>query len=63
MQVTLDYVRSALALQGIPVHEDEIDNIHRRLTIWFDALETIEAHMGKEMDLAEPIPPIDADRY
>lgn len=58
MRPTLDYVRSALALQNIPVHEDEIDNIHQRLIIWFSALNDIERQLGAEMDDVEPIPPV-----
>lgn len=58
MKLTVDYVRSALALQAIPVHEDEIDNIYRRLVIWFSALNEIELRMGEQMNDVDPIPPV-----
>jgi hypothetical protein len=58
MKVTEDYVRSTLALQGIPVPESEIQNVFLRLSLWMKAFNEIEAALGKEMDEVDPIPPV-----
>lgn len=57
-QVSEDYVRSALALQGIPVPEEEVQNVFLRLSLWMKALNEIEAKLGGQMNDVDPIPPV-----
>ncbi|MCJ8142578.1 hypothetical protein MKI84_06575 [Ancylobacter sp. A5.8] len=57
-EVSEDYVRAALALQGVPVPEDEIRNVYLRLSLWMKALNEIEAVIGPQMDDVDPIPPV-----
>lgn len=56
--VSLDYVRASLRLQGVPVPEDELENVRLRLELWLRALDEVEAAIGREMDEVDPIPPI-----
>jgi hypothetical protein len=58
MHVTEEYVRSTLALQGIPVPESEIHNVFLRLSLWMKAFNEIEAALGAQMDDVDPIPPV-----
>jgi hypothetical protein len=58
MQVTEEYVRSTLKLQGIPVPESEIQNVFLRLSLWMKAFNEIEAALGTQMDDVDPIPPV-----
>lgn len=58
MQVTEEYVRAALAFQGIPVPESEIQNVFVRLSLWMKAFNEIEAALGAQMDDVDPIPPV-----
>lgn len=58
MEPSLEYVRTALAFQQIPVPEDEIDNVFKRLSLWIDALNRLEGEIGHLLDDVEPIAPI-----
>ncbi|WP_018390837.1 hypothetical protein [Ancylobacter sp. FA202] len=58
MNVTRDYVRAALELQGLSVPEEEVINIHLRLSLWMKALDEIEAAIGDQMDDVDPVPPV-----
>lgn len=58
MKVTEEYVRSALALQGIPVPESEMQNVFLRLSLWMKAFNEIESALGDKMDEVDPIPPV-----
>lgn len=58
MNVTEDYVRAALALQGLSVPEAEVTNIYLRLSLWMKALGEIEAAIGSQMDDVDPVPPV-----
>ena len=58
MLVTEEYVRSTLALQGIPVPESEIQNVFLRLSLWMKAFNEIEAALGTQMNDVDPIPPV-----
>ena len=58
MHVTEEYVRSMLALQGIPVPEDEIPNIVLRFSLWMKAFNEIETALGARMNDVDPIPPV-----
>jgi hypothetical protein len=58
MKVTEAYVRAGLALQGMPIKEEEIPNVLNRLTIWLKALDQIEASIGDAMNTVDPIPPV-----
>jgi hypothetical protein len=57
-QVSEDYVRSALALQGIPVPKEELQNVFLRLSLWMKAFNEIEAVLGDQMNDVDPIPPV-----
>lgn len=57
-QVSEDYVRSALALQGIPVPKEELQNVFLRLSLWMKAFNEIEAALGEQMNDVDPIPPV-----
>jgi|tagenome__1003787_1003787.scaffolds.fasta_scaffold12554353_1 hypothetical protein len=58
INVTEEYVRTALALQGIPVPENEIQNVFLRLSLWMKAFNEIEFALGDQMDEVDPIPPV-----
>ncbi len=58
MKITQDYVRIMAEAQGIPLPEDEIDNVRLRLTTWLAAMDEIEAELGAAMNGTDPIPPI-----
>ena len=58
IKVTEAYVRAALDLQGIPVPEDEINNVFLRLSLWMKAFNEIETALGDQMDEVDPIPPV-----
>jgi len=58
IEVTEDYVRAALALQDIPVPEEEMHNVYLRLSLWMKAFNEIEAAIGVQMDDTDPIPPV-----
>jgi hypothetical protein len=58
MHVTEDYVRSMLALQGVPVPEHEIPNIMLRFSLWMKAFNEIENALGDRMNDVDPIPPV-----
>lgn len=58
MQVTEEYVRSMLALQGVPVPESEINNVFLRFSLWMKAFNEIEELLGEQMDGVDPIPPV-----
>jgi hypothetical protein len=58
MNVTEEYVRSTLALQGIPVRENEIPNIVLRFSLWMKAFNEVESALGLQMNDVDPIPPV-----
>jgi len=58
IDVTEDYVRAALALQGIPVPEEEIGNVVLRFSLWMKAFNEIENALGTRMDDVDPVPPV-----
>lgn len=58
MRVTRDFVEAGLALNGVPVPEDEIENVRLRLELWLAALEEVETAIGAEMNAVDPIPPV-----
>ena len=58
MHVTEEYVRSMLAVQGIPVPESEIPNIVLRFSLWMKAFNEIESVLGSRMNEVDPIPPV-----
>ncbi|MCK0207504.1 hypothetical protein MWN33_05595 [Starkeya koreensis] len=57
-EVSEEYVRAALAFQGVPVPPDELRNVHLRLSLWMKALNEIEAVLGEQMNDVDPIPPV-----
>jgi hypothetical protein len=57
-EVTSEYVRIMLRFQGIPVPDDEIENIRLRLSLWFQALNDIEDAVGEQMNEVDPVPPV-----
>jgi hypothetical protein len=58
IHVTEEYVRSMLAVQGIPVPESEIPNIVLRFSLWMKAFNEIESVLGSRMNEVDPIPPV-----
>ena len=59
MEVSIDQLRVLLDLQGMKqVPEGDLENIALRLSTWLTAMEQIEADMGSEINLAEPIAPV-----
>ena len=58
MKITRDYVRIMADAQGIPLPEEDVDNVRLRLTTWLGAMEEIEAELGEAMNATDPIPPI-----
>ncbi len=47
-----------MKLQGIPVPEEELDNIRMRFALWMEAMDEIEAAVGEQMNDVDPVPPV-----
>ncbi len=58
MQATKERVQAMLELQGVPVPDDEIDDVVLRFSTWMAAFEEIEDELGDEMNDCDPIPPV-----
>jgi hypothetical protein len=52
------YVRAALAVQRIPVPEDEIANVATRFALLMAAFAEVEATLGARIDAEDPVPPV-----
>ncbi|MEQ8166344.1 MAG: hypothetical protein RIC93_09740, partial [Alphaproteobacteria bacterium] len=57
---TKEQMRTFLDFQGLLVNmsEDEIENVHIRLSSWLLAMDEVEAAIGPQMDEVDPIPPV-----
>jgi Asp-tRNA(Asn)/Glu-tRNA(Gln) amidotransferase C subunit len=58
MKLTRDQVKVLAAAVSLEIPEKDLDNITIRVSALLSAMEQIEAELGKEMDAAEPLPPV-----
>jgi hypothetical protein len=58
MKLTRDQVKVLAAAVNLEIPEKDLDNITIRVSALLSAMEQIEAELGKEMDAAEPLPPV-----
>lgn len=58
MKATKEQIRAMLAVQGMEVPENELDDVVLRFSTWMASLDEIEAELGSLMDEIDPIPPI-----
>lgn len=62
MKITKEHVRAQCDMQGLSIPEDELEDIATRMSIWFGAMEQIEAELGDQINATDPIPPIYPNR-
>jgi Asp-tRNA(Asn)/Glu-tRNA(Gln) amidotransferase C subunit len=58
MELSKQQVKVLTEVQGLTIPDEELDNIATRLSTWLTAMEQIEAELGDEMNLVDPIPPV-----
>ena len=58
MNLTRDQVRLLAATVGLEIPDQDLDNVTIRVASLLSAMERIEAELGEEMNLVEPLPPV-----
>jgi hypothetical protein len=58
MNITKKQVRMMSQIQGLTLPKAELGSVAARLSTWLTAMEQIEAELGDQMNLVDPIPPI-----
>jgi hypothetical protein len=58
MKVTRDQARLLAATVGLDIPDQDLDNVTIRFASLLTAMEQIEAELGEEMNLVEPLPPV-----
>lgn len=58
MKLTRDQVKLLAAAVDLEIPEQDLDNVTIRVASLLAAMEQIEAELGEEMNLVEPLPPV-----
>ena len=58
MKLTRDQVKLLAATVGLEIPDQDLDNVTIRFASLLSAMERIEAELGEEMNLVEPLPPV-----
>ena len=58
MKLTRDQVKVLAATVGLEIPDKDLDNVTIRVASLLAAMEQIEAELGEEMNLVEPLPPV-----
>lgn len=58
MKLTRDQVKLLAAAVNLEIPEQDLDNVTIRVASLLAAMEQIEAELGEEMNLVEPLPPV-----
>ena len=58
MKLTRDQVKLLAATVGLEIPDQDLNNVTIRVASLLSAMEQIEAELGEEMNLVEPLPPV-----
>ncbi|MDP1537752.1 MAG: hypothetical protein Q8L95_11270 [Burkholderiales bacterium] len=56
--LTREQTQALAAIAGLPIPEEDLDNVTLRLSALLDSMARIEAELGEEMNAVEPLPPV-----
>jgi hypothetical protein len=58
MKLTPEQTRTLAAMVGLDIPEEDLENVTLRVTALLESMAEIEAALGEEMDVFEPVPPV-----
>jgi hypothetical protein len=58
MKLTPEQTRTLAAMVGLDIPEEDLENVTLRVTALLESMTEIEAALGEEMDVFEPVPPV-----
>jgi len=58
MTLTREQVMVLAAAVNLDIPDQDLDNVTIRVAALLSAMENIEAELGQEMDVVEPLPPV-----
>lgn len=58
MKLTREQTRTLAAAVGLEIPDADIDNVTLRVSALLESMTRMEAELGAELDVVEPLPPV-----